>query len=212
MDKDCVIVQINKDLLTIGPGPVAFPPEVFVEDTTVSEFGDLPKGVYKYNVTSVGVNGESSSCQDIIVYARYEDNAIVLRWKPIPFINEYRVYRSSQEGPDGYFTVFSMDGYFCDDGRGVLNQASMLPPARTKEVNYPRSIHRAAVKGITSEYLGGMDMGPNMAYVYIELHSGEIISINIGKVVNQPWISTYQGLLRAVRTLEKWVDGNYEGA
>lgn len=95
-------------------------PEIIVESVGITEFGDLPQGLYFYSVTYVTQNMESQA-HLIQVYARYKENSVILHWKPVKGVNEYRVYRGQDMyNLDGYFTVYDQT-YFHDNGLGELN-------------------------------------------------------------------------------------------
>lgn len=98
--------------------PILNPELVIIRDE-----GELPKGLYYYFITSIDPNGESVSCHTLQVYAKNKLNSVILSWVPIPHIVEYRIYRGKTLGHyNGYFTVFGNEGYFCDDGRGILQE------------------------------------------------------------------------------------------
>jgi len=206
MDTDCVLVRLNQHQIIVEPGPLSTPPEIIWEDTSISEHGDLPKGAYMYNVTAVGTNGESSAATDLLVNAYHNNNAVIIRWKPIPYVNEYRVYRSGKDGPDGYFTVFTYDGYFCDDGRGVPNRLAMTPPAVTQSVFYgSKCIHKDSIDSILTNNAG------DVAEIFIKLKSGEVLAIDICKVINRPTWTKYKshlGLAIAETELKVWLYGD----
>lgn len=103
-------------------------PVVRPERTVVSDGGELSRGFYYYAVTAVGFNSESFPSHLLQIHARHSGNQIVIRWEPVEFIEEYRVYRgTTPESFDGYFTVYGSEGYFCDNGLGALNQQQMSP-------------------------------------------------------------------------------------
>lgn len=203
MDKDCLIISFERHHLRFRSGPISSPPEVRTEDIMIHEFGgDLHKGVYHYAVTAVGVNGESTAYNPFMVNAKYPENIVYIKWNPIPYLNEYRVYRGTVPGVyDGYFTVFTSEGEFYDDGRGVLNQLSFHPPLVDKYAyEGERIIHRSCVKHISSLYSG--DDG----FVYITLTSGETIEVNIKKVINKTWYRHKpSGLIRAEVEFKDWL-------
>jgi hypothetical protein len=86
--------------------------------------GELPKGLYFYTIVPVKCNVELFRYNIIQINAFHKTNSIVLTWDSLPEIFEYRIYRSvTPDLFEGYFTVYSNEGYFHDDGRGLLNLA-----------------------------------------------------------------------------------------
>jgi hypothetical protein len=104
---------MNEEFLLASP--IVIPESIIVRDE-----GDLPKGLYYYFITSGSYN-ESSPCHTLQVYAPHKENSIIFSWKSAEGGSEYRIYRGTTLGKlDGYFTI--QGGYFCDDGRGELNE------------------------------------------------------------------------------------------
>lgn len=105
-------------------------PELNTQDVRVYDDGDLPKGFYFYVLVGVDKSGAESFINIMRVYARYKRNSIYLYWNPAKETNEYRLYRGTEYNSfDGYFTVYGEDGYFCDDGNGILNARKLDPYA-----------------------------------------------------------------------------------
>lgn len=92
-------------------------PEIIMDSIRITEFGDLPKGLYFYCVKCVSQNVELTS-QIVQVYAKYDSNSVLINWKEIAGVKEYKVYRG-RDMFDGYFTVY--EPYFHDNGFGELN-------------------------------------------------------------------------------------------
>lgn len=89
----------------------------------ISDDGDLPRGLYCYVI--VPRNGTPGHI--LQVYAKNKNNSIILSWMPDSSITEYQIFRGSPERFDGFFMVETDCGYFCDDGRGVLNESKTDP-------------------------------------------------------------------------------------
>ena len=209
MDKNCILVNFDKDHLIIECGPVSFPPVINSDSTVVQDIGELPKGIYTYAVTALGVNGESAPYNLLQVNAPHKGNSIVLSWRPIPYITEYHIYRGKTYGCfDGYFAMFTRQGYFQDNGLGELNKVKTIPPEYTPipDSFLNRKIHRASIEKVNSLFLNG---SPYTIHIYLKLHSGEIITIDLMNVMNQPGWQTAgkHGLLRALSELGEWRDG-----
>jgi len=97
-------------------------PVLNVPEVRISEDGDLPKGMYFYVLKEVNDNGEEFYVNTLQVYAPYTGNSIHIFWNPVKGKSEYRLYCGSRYNLyDGYFVVYGDDGYFCDNGLGVLN-------------------------------------------------------------------------------------------
>ena len=98
-----------------------FKPVLNVPDVRVSDDGELPRGIYFYILTEV--NKDTESFVNIMqVIAPHRGNSIHIFWNPIVGKSEYRLYRGQNNNLfDGYFTVYGDDGYFCDNGDGILN-------------------------------------------------------------------------------------------
>jgi hypothetical protein len=97
-------------------------PVIDAQEVRVNDDGDLPKGMYFYSLVEVNPTGEESYVNTLQVYAGHKGNSIHIFWNPVKGMPEYRLYRGIHFGSfDGYFSVYGDDGYFCDDGTGVLN-------------------------------------------------------------------------------------------
>lgn len=207
MDKNCQLVIFSGDHLIIKSGPISYPPAVNCNSIVVIPEGELSTGIYYYAITSIGVNGESTFQNILQIKVTHLKSSIILTWDPIPFITEYRVYRGiSPNYFDGFFTIFTKTGHFQDNGMGELNMIQKRPPAFTGfSDRWDRSIHRKSIKKINSLFLGGE---PHTIHVYLVLFSGEIVIIDLMKVLNQPgWSSSHKhGLLRAITEIGEWID------
>jgi hypothetical protein len=133
---------------------------------------------------------------------------VVITWNPIPYITEYHVYRGTSPNVfDGYFTIFTRTGHFQDNGLGELNMLKTSPPETTRipDIFLNRKIHRKAIKKTGSLFLGGE---PHTIHLYLVMISGETITIDLMKVMNQPgWSSSQKhGLLRALTEIGEWID------
>jgi hypothetical protein len=96
-------------------------PVLSPEFVVVYEGGELPRGLYFYVITSVR-DAESIPNHILQVFASNKHNSVVLQWQPVPGVEEYRIYRGTEQGKyDGFFTAYGSTGYFCDDGLGELN-------------------------------------------------------------------------------------------
>jgi hypothetical protein len=93
------------------------------EDIRICDDGDLPYGFYFYKLTKLDHNGNEIELGVIQVYAKYKGNSIHIFWDAIQDSGSYyRLYRGkSLHQFDGSFNVYPDDGYFCDNGMGVLN-------------------------------------------------------------------------------------------
>jgi hypothetical protein len=97
-------------------------PAIDVQEVRTSDDGDLPKGMYFYSLVGINSIGEKSFVNTLQVYVGYKGNSIHIFWNPVKGMSEYRLYRGTCFGLfDGYFSVYGDDGYFCDDGTGILN-------------------------------------------------------------------------------------------
>jgi hypothetical protein len=209
MDNGCFILDWNRDFLFIKPGPVAERPVVDVAGVKIYDSGDLPKGIYFYAVTSVGVNGESLPHM-FQVYLSHEENSVVFSWEIIPHITEYRVYRGQHTGRmDGFYTMYTQDGYFHDNGLGVLNIAKFNPPDFVSPPMSVRKIHRDMVKCFRHLYSESpVRDQANVSELYVVLHSGEVIALDMYKMI-EPQYTEYknQQLKLLLRNLENWKHG-----
>lgn len=205
-----MLISFDKDHLIIESGPVSYPPIVNADSVIVQEDGELTKGVYYYAITAVGVNGESAPYNLLRVSARNKKNSIILSWKPIPYITEYRIYRGICAFTfDGYMTVFTKTGYFQDNGLGVLSLDKPHPPEYTPvNMMWDRKIHKSSIHKVNHLFLGGE---PFTMQIFLTLYSGEEIVIDMTKVLNRPdWQASkkFGGMLRALAELEDWRNGN----
>jgi hypothetical protein len=209
MDKKCVLVKFSGEHLLIESGPVAVAPVIDSELTKALPKGSLSKGVYFYTVTAVGVNGESAPFNVLQVCANHAQNSVLFSWVPQQYILEYRVYRgSSPDTFDGYFTVYTNTGYFYDDGTGSLNGSRTKPPEFTDSPsNQDRKVHKKAIKKTSSMFLSGT---PNLIHVYVVLLGGEMITLDLNLVINQPnWrLPQKVGLLRALAEIGEWMNAD----
>lgn len=93
---------------------------------SVSDDGELPRGLYCYVITSGG-----NICHILQIYAKNKKNSITLSWDAQGG-SEFKVFR----GPDpehfgGFFAVYSVSNiyYFSDNGLGILNESKTDPYA-----------------------------------------------------------------------------------
>jgi hypothetical protein len=87
----------------------------------VRDEGELPKGLYCYVIVSTG----STSDSILQIYAKNKNNSIILNWMPTD--GECRIYRGTYPDKfDGFFEIINC-GWFCDDGRGLLNESQIDP-------------------------------------------------------------------------------------
>jgi len=105
-------------------------PVINAQEVRINDDGDLPRGMYFYTLVEVDACGKESFVNILQVYAGYKGNSIHIMWNPVKGKSEYRLYRGSRfDLFDGYFSVYGDDGYFCDNGMGVLNEKSLIPYA-----------------------------------------------------------------------------------
>ena len=207
MDKNCTIVKFSKDHLIIESGPVSIPPVIIPTTLINEEFGSLPPGEYYYAVTAIGVNGESAPVSKLQVHAKHKNNSIRFQWTVTEYVTEYHVYRGTKPNKyDGFYPVYTRTGNFHDNGIEELNKTKTQPPSFTPAPDmWDRKIHREGIKKTNSLFLQG---NPNTIHVYLVLLSGEIVTIDINKVMNQPgWHSPQKfGLLRAITEIGEWIN------
>lgn len=100
---------------------------VRTEDTRISDYGDLPHGLYFYKLIKIDTYGNKTEVGALQVYAKYKENTIHIFWDAIQDPSTFRLYRGKDHTSiDGFFNVYPDDGYFCDSGIGVLNLISDL--------------------------------------------------------------------------------------
>jgi hypothetical protein len=105
-------------------------PVLNVQEVRITDDGDLQKGIYFYVLVEVDDDGTEYFVNTMQVYAGYKGNSIHVFWNPVKGKAYYRLYRgTSFESFDGYFSVYGDDGYFCDNGMGVLNLKKLTPYA-----------------------------------------------------------------------------------
>jgi len=94
-------------------------PDIVLESVDITEFGDLPQGLYVYKIQC---NISGTVVEHLVqVYAKYETNSVLLNWKPVEGVDEYRVYRGRDINcSDGFFVIYDQS-YFHDNGLGELN-------------------------------------------------------------------------------------------
>ncbi len=105
-------------------------PVINTQQVRINDDGDLPRGMYFYVLVEVDADGNERFVNVLQVYAGYKANSIHIFWNPVKGMPEYRLYRGSRfDLLDGYFNVYGDDGYFCDNGIGVLNAKTLTPYA-----------------------------------------------------------------------------------
>ena len=105
-------------------------PVLSAQEVRVTDDGDLQKGMYFYVLVEVDDDGTESFVNTLQVYAGHKGNSIHLFWNPVKGKPYYRLYRGSCfDLFDGYFSVYGDDGYFCDNGIGILNTKNLTPYA-----------------------------------------------------------------------------------
>jgi hypothetical protein len=209
MDNGCFILEWDRNFLSIKPGPLAERPVVDVAGVKIYDTGDLPKGIYYYAVTSIGVNGESLPHM-FQVYLPYKENSVVFSWDIIPHITEYRVYRGQHTGRmDGFYTMYTQDGYFHDNGLGVLNIARFNPPDFVSVPMPERRIHRDMVKCFKHLFSNSpVRDQPDISDLYIVLNSGEIITLDMYKMIEPQYTDNKSLMLKLLlQNLQDWKDG-----
>lgn len=107
-------------------------PPIMSAPTTATTGGTLLAGTYKYYVTAINANGETTVSNEVTQITTGSTSTVTLTWATVPTATGYKVYRTAAGGATGTELLLTTLGVvltYIDTG--ALTPAGALPTANT---------------------------------------------------------------------------------
>jgi hypothetical protein len=120
-------------------------------EAMVSSEGDLGAGTYRYSVTAVNANGETTAKKPGLARTVAAGSSITISWAPIDDATGYKIYRGSTTTAAGYLATVPADTTtFTDTG---ARQPDLTPPPTRNTATTPgqwRAANAGKLTGVST--------------------------------------------------------------